>query len=1224
MIEVINRELLIPREEYNIGTCYDDNTETRHFHLKRVTSGGVDLAALTFNLDIQYADGNTDAASLVKEVTDKDINLVLTINNSMLQVPGTVLVQIRALDEDGVCKWTSYKSAFFVEDHINTPGHYEGNLTQLEQYEAEWGKVRDNVNQLNLRMDEVVRIREESPATEVEEEIIDARIGADNVAYGSLGSAIRKQFEDAYEAMEDDTEDWTAVVAAEATARQTADNTLQGNINSEASTRATQDGFLQTQIDQIIAPSGEAPSAAEVENARIGADGVTYDTLGNAIRTQVTDLKSALAKQPTNFFNPSDKYIVRLANVDQTGATRENILSTFNTFFYNLSYINTTNWLFGLTFCEIHDNNIELMIKQFGEKKGAPTSYTYHYSGAITSTIQLIDSNSDIALTLSISASAVSDYLATLTAGTRVRVDGRNISGLSYSDVFISKANITDITNRIFKNAPRCYAANSIMTNSLINTVRLPINTIANIKYIQKYAFNGYQLFRMVLRTNDWNSEYAVDSSQSNYKEVILDSKYDLGLITISSGGIFVIVDTTALPEDFSSISFMSQSNALFSSETNSAQSIVFVKDYNVKKGYYNNIFSPVMQSGYFTAIIPINKECDALFTQITLDKYANIAFLDANGFQLGTWVWTDGNGNKYSGDSTKEGIASNIPVGTSYILVSMKIASGDTYLNKYLILHGYDAAKIGANINDFYCILPSPFAKNVGNYRIHTNETSIGTATDIINASESNVESLPLAKVVKENITFAYGGKNYVNNSLCDIDDDGTKYFVGQVDNGGTHCLWKMLKNGAKAMLFYGDNWTCKNANDETIVFPSAYDDFGWFAPYLQSNGLTNGIKCLPDGELLVWLLGNKITNDNEKIMIVCKTTNGQLGLDIKIATSREVYTRNNRAYTAYGYPAVNNGVDVFNIDFLYDCIAITEYGSGTPSYWFDQNVQKNGNGIVGKVWLSTDCGNTFYKVFDFDEKINGDASDVSDDNWRWADSRAYRMNVHMHGIKYDPYVRKLFWTNGDSVNNLFYADIDDLIGWCTSTGTAIDPTELTPQYTDNEVLPDDTIVFRHRIDYALSPIGAYPGGAYNVQPWCMFPTQNALLFGHDTIRKTVTGIQHTLMNSLRHTAMDNIHFDLFCMLDKRNPSNGVINGLLEHLYQKSPSDPILAYHTKVGIFASYDGMNWKQVWRDDENDSHMSFMGTFISDPTNGTLYMIQRNDPANGLQTYIVENY
>ena len=71
---------------------------------------------------------------------------------------------------------------------------------------------------------------------------------------------------------------------------ETAKNILQGNINSEAATRASADSNLQSQINQIIAPSGEAPSAAEVENARIGANGVTYDTLGTAIRKQVSEL----------------------------------------------------------------------------------------------------------------------------------------------------------------------------------------------------------------------------------------------------------------------------------------------------------------------------------------------------------------------------------------------------------------------------------------------------------------------------------------------------------------------------------------------------------------------------------------------------------------------------------------------------------------------------------------------------------------------------------------------------------------------------------------------------------------------------------------------------------------------------------------------------------------------------------------------------------------------
>lgn len=63
-------------------------------------------------------------------------------------------------------------------------------------------------------------------------------------------------------------------------------------INSAIGEVASDLDTLSARVDQIIAPSGEAPSAAEVSDARVGADGVTYTTLGGAIRTQITDLKS--------------------------------------------------------------------------------------------------------------------------------------------------------------------------------------------------------------------------------------------------------------------------------------------------------------------------------------------------------------------------------------------------------------------------------------------------------------------------------------------------------------------------------------------------------------------------------------------------------------------------------------------------------------------------------------------------------------------------------------------------------------------------------------------------------------------------------------------------------------------------------------------------------------------------------------------------------------------
>lgn len=88
----------------------------------------------------------------------------------------------------------------------------------------------------------------------------------------------------------------TESVRSEVDARQNTDAELLERINAEVVARGAEDASLQAQINQIVAPSGEAPSAAEVENARIGSDGYTYSSLGNAIRTQDSDLNMAVSK----------------------------------------------------------------------------------------------------------------------------------------------------------------------------------------------------------------------------------------------------------------------------------------------------------------------------------------------------------------------------------------------------------------------------------------------------------------------------------------------------------------------------------------------------------------------------------------------------------------------------------------------------------------------------------------------------------------------------------------------------------------------------------------------------------------------------------------------------------------------------------------------------------------------------------------------------------------
>ena len=146
MITIKNRKLIIPRDDRVIGTVSDNNSETRIFVIDRYLANGIDLAALTFGMDMEYEDGTTkNATYLTKEVTDDIINLTWGIVAGDVQKAGTMFVQITAFDYDGTVKWATIRDAFYVEPVIGTAEEYTGDLSAFQRMEAVLDQKLDKI-----------------------------------------------------------------------------------------------------------------------------------------------------------------------------------------------------------------------------------------------------------------------------------------------------------------------------------------------------------------------------------------------------------------------------------------------------------------------------------------------------------------------------------------------------------------------------------------------------------------------------------------------------------------------------------------------------------------------------------------------------------------------------------------------------------------------------------------------------------------------------------------------------------------------------------------------------------------------------------------------------------------------------------------------------------------------------------------------------------------------
>lgn len=340
MIVVKNRVMLVPLDERYIGTTYDTESENRQFQIRRFAQNGVDLSALTFRLDLKYANGSTDTVVLEKEIADYTITLTWEITTSQMQVPGTLFIQMRAVDDEATVKWSSFEAAMYVSRHINTPGSYTGDLTEIEQMEQDHQYMLSVVDELKANLDYSHDAEAWAAGTRS-----GTAVESTDDAYQNNSKYYRQQSERYAKGTEDGTAVGSGVGYHDNAKYYSEQSDGYSNI-SEAYAKGTVDGVAvgsgatgyqdnakyykeqaaatvadtNTRFDNAVAA---VTTDTEVTDIRVGADGVTYGTAGTAVRTQFSDLKSQLKESSlivdVDFENGNYDCILRGYYVAATG-----------------------------------------------------------------------------------------------------------------------------------------------------------------------------------------------------------------------------------------------------------------------------------------------------------------------------------------------------------------------------------------------------------------------------------------------------------------------------------------------------------------------------------------------------------------------------------------------------------------------------------------------------------------------------------------------------------------------------------------------------------------------------------------------------------------------------------------------------------------------------------------------------------------------------------------
>ena len=274
MITVRGRELVIPVAERQIGTQFDNNSETRQFKINRLTVGGIDISNLDFRIDLRYGKETKDTDVLEKEITDEHVILTWTVSAASVKQVGTVFIALRGSDDFGTVKWATNQGYLYVGDTINTPDGAEMALSELEKLEKRIDQKTESMDAAESSRVEAEKIRQENESARLKNE-----------------AEWQKQGEAAVEAAKTAT---AAQSAASASAEAAAGSA--GTAGSAAQTATKAASVASASAEAASGSAGTASSAAQTATTAQNAASASAEAASGSAETASSAAQTATQK----------------------------------------------------------------------------------------------------------------------------------------------------------------------------------------------------------------------------------------------------------------------------------------------------------------------------------------------------------------------------------------------------------------------------------------------------------------------------------------------------------------------------------------------------------------------------------------------------------------------------------------------------------------------------------------------------------------------------------------------------------------------------------------------------------------------------------------------------------------------------------------------------------------------------------------------------------------